>query len=82
MDVFSFNSAKGYKHYTYDGKNLGTPGTWHIIRYENDYIHARELDPGVKVWIQANVAAEDTPVSSFQVTTGNGISAVSAGPVP
>jgi archaeal flagellar protein FlaF len=77
MDIFSFNTARGYTHYTYDSENTGAPYTWQIIRFENDYIHTSELDPGVKLWIKANVPTGETPVKSFQVITGNGVSAVS-----
>ncbi len=76
MDVFSYDTANGYIHYTYDGTNSGNPQTWQIVRFENDYIHAKELDPGVKLWIKANMPAGTTPIS-IQVTTGNGVSAVS-----
>jgi archaeal flagellar protein FlaF len=77
MDIFSFNTATGYTHYTYDSEKTGAPYTWQIIRFENDYIHSNELDPGVKVWIKASVPSGETPVKSFQVVTGNGVSAVS-----
>jgi flagellar protein FlaF len=77
MDIFSFNTANGYTHYTYDSQNTGSASTWQIIRFENDYIHAGELDPGVKLWIKVNIPVGETPVKSFQVITGNGVSAVS-----
>jgi archaeal flagellar protein FlaF len=76
MDVFSYDTANGYTHYSYDRTNSGIPETWSVTRFEHDYIHAKELDPGVKVWIKANLPEGVTPIS-VQVTTGNGVSAVS-----
>ncbi|MGA2918956.1 flagellar protein FlaF [Methanoregula sp.] len=75
MDVFSFDATNGYEHYTYS-TNSGDPNTWQIVRFENDKIHAKELDPGVKMWIQVNLPVGVTP-STVQVTTSNGVSAIS-----
>jgi hypothetical protein len=76
MDVFSFDNTNGYVHYTYSSGS-GIAYTWQILRFENDHIHAKELDPGVKMWIQVNLPAGVVP-SIIQVTTSNGVSAVSA----
>jgi len=76
MDVFSFDNTNGYVHYTYSSGS-GIAYTWQILRFENDHIHAKELDPGVKMWIQVNLPAGVAP-SIIQVTTSNGVSAVSA----
>ena len=75
MDVFSFDASNGYTHYAYDSTGSGAAGTWYVLRFENDVIHARELDPGVTVRIRAVFPAGATPVS-VQVTTSNGVSAV------
>jgi archaellum component FlaF (FlaF/FlaG flagellin family) len=76
MDVFSFDSTNGYVHYTYSSGS-GIADTWQILRFENAHIHAKELDPGVKMWIQVNLPAGVAP-RIIQVTTNNGVSAVSA----
>jgi len=76
MDVFSYDTTNGYIHYSYKSTDTGIPETWSVIRFEHDYIHAKELDPGAKLWIKANLPAGATPIS-VQVTTGNGVSAVS-----
>ena len=76
MDVFSFDNTNGYVHYTYSSGS-GITDTWQIIRFENDHIHAKELDPGVKMWIQVNFPSGVTP-RIIQVTTNNGVSAVSS----
>lgn len=75
MDVFSFDSTNGYIHYSYSSDS-GIVDTWQILRFENDHIHAKELDPGVKMWIQVNLPAGVSP-SSVQITTNNGVSAIS-----
>jgi len=76
MDVFSFDATNGYIHYVYDSTNSGTTGTWSVTGFENDLIHAGQLDPGVNMSIKAVFPAGATPVS-VQVTTGNGVSAIS-----
>jgi len=79
LDVYSFNKTKGdtygYTHYTYDRYNLGDPGNWSITAFENDNIHANELDPGVNMSIR--VIYINKP-DSIQVTTSNGVSAISS----
>ena len=80
MDVFSFNTTTGasygYTHYTYDRYNLGGSGNWSIAGFENDYIHAKQLDSGVNMTIITTFYADSRP-DHIQVTTGNGVSAVS-----
>jgi flagellar protein FlaF len=78
MDVFSFDKTTGYTRYTYDSTNSGSPGTWEIVGFYNDNIHAKQLDPGVTMWIRANAIGES--LDDFQFTTNNGISAYSAVP--
>jgi len=79
MDVFSYNTSKMYQHYTYVGlaEDTGEPNTWTIKKYENDIIHPSEFDPGVKIWIKVNLLPGTTP-TNVQVTTANGISALSS----
>jgi flagellar protein FlaF len=74
MDVFSFDETNGYTHYTYDSYDLGNPGNWSVAGFENDYIHAKELDPGVTMSVNITYSIKPT---SIQVTTSNGVSAVS-----
>jgi flagellar protein FlaF len=84
MDVFSFDKTTGYTDLTYDNSKSGTPsaGTWQVVKFYNAGIHGNELDPGVTLWIVANVPSEETPdlfhLDNFQFTTSNGVSAYSA----
>ena len=82
MDVFSFDKTNGYTHLTYKSTKSGSldPGTWQIVGFYNDNIHAKQLDPGVTMWIRANAVGE--PLDNFQFTTNNGVSAYSAVPAP
>ena len=84
MDVFSFDTLNGYSYLTYDNTKSGSPapGTWQIVKYYNANIHADEMDPGVTLWIIANIPAGEAPdlfhLDNFQFTTSNGVSAYSA----
>jgi flagellar protein FlaF len=77
MDIFSFNETNGYTYYTYDSYQLGNPGNWSITGFEHDYIHAKELDPGVSMSVNITYLPDNKPIS-FQVTTSNGVSALSS----
>lgn len=86
MDVFSYDTTNGYIHYTYVDNEAVPPEalnpdalaeyTWSDTWYQNDYIHRRTLDSNVTMRIMAKLPAGHVPIS-IQVTTGNGISAVS-----
>jgi archaeal flagellar protein FlaF len=84
MDVFSFDPANGYVFYPYNAN--GVTSTWEHVRFENDVIHAKELDPGVTMVVQVTLPdsvahiANVTPIQ-VQITTNNGVSAYSAVPV-
>jgi len=81
MDVFSYNRTYGYSHYQYDSTRLMGEGFWYVPvdGFENDFIHAEQLDPGVKMWVVLTFSSSETPEypkpDSIQVTTSNGISA-------
>lgn len=81
VDVFSFNKTNGasygYTHYTYDKYNLRNPGNWSITAFENDFIHAKQLDSGVNMTVEAIVYLDSRP-DAIQVTTSNGVSASSS----
>jgi flagellar protein FlaF len=84
LDVFSFDTLTGYTYLTYDSTKSGSPdpGTWQIVKFYNAHIHADEMDPGVTLWIKANIPAGETAdlfhLDNFQFTTSNGVSAYSA----
>ena len=83
MDVFSFNKTYGYYRYSYDKTRSGYEGTWYVPEngFNNDYVHAGQLDPGVKmeiVMISSSSDPWDYPKPDhIQVTTSNGVSAES-----
>jgi flagellar protein FlaF len=77
MDVFSYDATNGYLHYTYDSEKSGAERTWSVTTFETDTIHTGELDPGDTMRIQAIFPAGVTPLN-VQVTTSNGVSAVSS----
>jgi archaeal flagellar protein FlaF len=71
-DMYSYNnSLLGYQTYKYDRYNFGTKGNWTITRFENDYIHPNQLDPGEKMWCEA-VFIGANPVW-IKMVTGNGV---------
>jgi len=87
MDVFSYNKTDpytGYNRYTYDKENIVVEGTWYIPGngFKDDDIHPGQLDPGVTAWIVMIPSASEPwyyPKPDYiQVTTNNGISAVSS----
>jgi len=77
MDIFSYNTTNGYTMYTYVPAASVTPGTWYIPEngFENDYIHAGQLDSGVNMTVVVTFYSDSRP-DSIQVTTNNGISAI------
>ena len=77
MDIFSYNRTNGYTQYTYDSQALRTEGTWYVVTFEKDYIHARQLDPGVTLKGIAVLEAGDIPVD-IRAITSNGVSASAA----
>lgn len=79
MDIFSFDSTNYYQRYTYlpPAYDTGIPYTWTTSSFENDAIHKGELDPGVKMWVKVNLPAGTVP-TNIQVTTSNGVSALSS----
>jgi len=85
MDVYSYNKTDpytGYYRYFYENENY--EGTWYIPGngFENDDIHPGQLDPGVTVWIVMIPSPTEPwnyPKPDYiQVTTSNGISAVTS----
>src|SRR5512137_120462 len=55
MDILVYNNESGdYRVCTYDNNDSGTPGTWYISDYYQDYIHPSELDPGEKFQFRIN----------------------------
>jgi archaeal flagellar protein FlaF len=84
MDVFSYDATNGYVHYTYVPNSLPAldpntldPQTWTTTWYLHDNIHARQLDPGVTMRIEMKLPDGGPAPTFVQVTTGNGVSAVS-----
>jgi flagellar protein FlaF len=76
MEVFSFNKTHGYTYYRYS--NDLSDGTWSPDHFQNDYIHVKELDPGVNMWGIVRFLPGDPKPDSIQVTTSNGVSASSS----
>lgn len=72
IDIYtSDNTGSGYERFTYDPENERSPGTWNLVRIDNDYIHPNQIDPGEKAWILAFFAGSD-PVW-VQVSASNGV---------
>jgi len=72
MDILVYDNESGdYRICTYDKADSGTPGTWYISNYYQDYIHPSELDPGEK--FQFRVNTQGTSPEWFQITSGNGV---------
>jgi flagellar protein FlaF len=76
MVVFSFNDTYGYTYYNY--ANVASAGSWSPVSFENDTIHAKEFDPGVKMSGVVTFSINDPKPDWIQVTTSNGVSASSA----
>jgi archaeal flagellar protein FlaF len=83
MDVFSYDTTYGYTHYTYVPNSLETLNpntlpdqTWTTTWYLKDDIHARQLDPGVTMRVEMKLPEGAPAPTVVQVTTGNGVSAV------
>ena len=85
MDVILFDQTNGYRYYYY-AKNDSYPlesldpkdlfeYEWTDTTYTNDYIHYRQLDPGVTMKVEVKLPTTDTKPVSIQVITSNGISA-------
>ena len=70
MDVFTYNTS-GLLHYSYDKYTLGETGNWSITRFDNDFIHPNQLDPGEKMWISAAFLGENP--YKVQIVTSNGV---------
>jgi flagellar protein FlaF len=72
IDVIVYDSGtKDYQICSYDSSSSGTPGTWYITNYYQDFIHPSELDPGEKY--QIRVATKGSSPNWFQITTSNGV---------
>jgi len=72
-DVYThYIGQDGYQHYTYDKENPDFEGKWAIQRFENDYIHPNELDPGELMWCSAKYTPGNTPII-IQISTNNGV---------
>jgi flagellar protein FlaF len=72
MDILVYDNESGdYRICTYDKAYSGTPGTWYISDYYQDYIHPSELDPGEK--FQFRINTQGTSPEWFQITSGNGV---------
>lgn len=72
IDLYTDNSSGlGYQRFTYNRDLSGLPGTWSLVRIDNDNIHPGQIDPGEKAWFWATFAGS-TP-AWVQVTTNNGV---------
>ncbi len=72
MDGYTYNSTtSGFQHYSFDKYNLGNTGNWSITRFDNDYIHPNQLDPGEKMWVWATFPG--IPPLGVQIATSNGV---------
>jgi flagellar protein FlaF len=72
MDILVYdNVSADYRICTYDTTGSGTPGTWYISDYYQEFIHPSELDPGEK--FQFRVNTQGTSPEWFQITAGNGV---------
>ena len=84
MDVILYDQTNGYTYYLY-ARNETDPieslnpkdlieYEWTDTIYTNDYMHYRQLDPGVTMKVEVKLPAEATTPVSIQVTASNGIS--------
>jgi flagellar protein FlaF len=72
MDILVYDNVfADYRICTYDTTGSGTPGTWYISDYYQEFIHPSELDPGEK--FQFRVNTQGTSPEWFQITAGNGV---------
>lgn len=75
IDVFSFNSTNhDYIHYKYDDAKTSAEETWFETSFENDVVHANQLDPGVTMHGVAILYGGDKP-HNIRIITSNGVSA-------
>jgi archaeal flagellar protein FlaF len=75
IDIFSYNSTKSeYIHYRYNNVKSYTEETWYDTSFENDVVHASQLDPGVTMHGEAVLMSGDSPYN-IRIITPNGISA-------
>jgi len=73
MDLYSYYDGQdGYQRYKYDKYNIGTEaGNWSIMKFQDDYVHPRQLDPGEKMWCMA-VSSSNSNVW-IELVSGNGV---------
>lgn len=76
VDVYTYDAGNTASYYRYDDTNSGTPGTWFIIDYSRDAIHAHELDPGDVMRISVVLPTTEYTPDSVQMTTSNGVKAL------
>ena len=70
MNVIVYDTGSNdYQVCTYNAS--GTPGTWNVTNFYQDFIHPSELDPGEKY--QIRVATKGSSPKWFQITAGNGV---------
>lgn len=75
IDIFSFNSTNNeYIHYTYNDAKTFVEETWYDTSFENDVVHANQLDPGVTMYGVAILYGGDNP-HNIRIVTPNGVSA-------
>jgi len=72
MDILVFDNESGdYRVCTYDKTGGGSPGSWYISNYYQDFIHTSELDPDEK--FQFRINTQGTSPEWFQITSDNGV---------
>ena len=75
MDIFSFNTTRNeYIHYRYDDAKVSAEETWFETSFENDVVHANQLDPGVTMHGVAILSEGDRP-HNIRIITPNGVAA-------
>ena len=75
IDIFSYNETRSeYIHYRYNAAKTYAEQTWYDTSFENDVVHASQLDPGVTMHGEAILMSGDRPYN-IRIITPNGISA-------